>query len=218
MTTEKKRYPKWIFGSIAAVLCVAALTCGLMVAFADKEGTADDPLIAKSYLDDVFTPEIMKLVDAAVAEVEKGYTGEIQTLIDEYAKKIDEKLAAVHAEAAGLASNEAFVKLLSQKLDEKLASVSVKPASAAETFKVVTLKSGQRITCAVGCEIMLRIGSAKAVGSVNPVLVDITQSTELKNGTALVKNHLYLVTIKDNGIQATANNTKVLIRGTYTIG
>ena len=110
------------------------------------------------------------------------------------------------------------MKLLSQKLDEKLASVSVKPASAAETFKVVTLKSGQRITCAVGCEIMLRIGSAKAVGSVNPVLVDITQSTELKNGTALVKNHLYLVTIKDNGIQATANNTKVLIRGTYTIG
>ncbi len=208
---------KWLTISIAALLCIAALTCGLMVAFADKEGTADDPLIAKSYLDDVYTPEILAIVDEAVAELEQGYTGEIQTLLDEYSKKINDKLAAVQGEAASLAANETFISLLNEKLAERAATVSVQPSSASETFRVVTLKSGQRINCAVGCEIMLRIGSAKASGSNNPVLIDLAKSTELKNGTALEKNHLYLVTIRDNGIQATANNTKVLIRGTYTI-
>ena len=65
---------------------------------------------------------------------------------------------------------------------------------------------------------MLRVGSASCASPSSPGLIDSTDGSTLEGGRALVKNHLYLVTIKDNGIQATANNTKVLIRGTYTIG
>lgn len=211
----KKKLTYLIIGIFASV---ALLTCGLMVAFADREGTADDPLVAKSYIDEVFTPQIMQIVDEAVVEIENGYLGEIQTLIDTYSKKIDEKVKALNAQAGGIASNAEFIELLNQKIADKVASVSVTPSGNSETFKVITLQSGQRVTCGVGCEVMLRIGSAKAVGSVNPVMIDIALSTELKNGAALSTNHLYLVTIKDNGFQATANNTKLLIRGTYTVG
>lgn len=211
----KKKLSYLIVGIFASVVL---LTCGLTVAFADKEGTAEDPLIAKSYIDEVFTPQIMAIVDDAVAEIEDGYLGEIQTLIDTYTKKIEDKVNELNAQAGGIASNEAFIELLNQKIADKVASVSVTPSGDNETFKVITLQSGQRVTCDVGCEVMLRIGSAKASGSVNPVMIDIALSTELRNGAALSTNHLYLVTIKDNGFQATANNTKLLIRGSYTIG
>ena len=211
----KKKLSYLIVGIFASVVL---LTCGLTVAFADKEGTAEDPLIAKSYIDEVFTPQIMAIVDDAVAEIEDGYLGEIQTLIDTYTKKIEDKVNELNAQAGGIASNEAFIELLNQKIADKVASVSVPPSGDNETFKVITLQSGQRVTCDVGCEVMLRIGSAKASGSVNPVMIDIALSTELRNGAALSTNHLYLVTIKDNGFQATANNTKLLIRGSYPIG
>lgn len=211
----KKKLIYLIIGIFASAVL---LTGGLMVAFADREGTADDPLIAKSYLDEVFTPQIMQIVDEAVAEIENGYLGEIQTLIDAYTRKIDEKVKALNAQAGGIASNAEFVELLNQKIADKLAGVSVTPSGISETFKVITLQSGQRVTCGVGCEVMLRIGSAKAVGSVNPAMIDIALSTELNNGASLSTNHLYLVTIKGNGFQAAANNTKLLIRGTYSIG
>ena len=199
----------------AAVLCTAMLTGGLMMAFADKEGTSSDPLVAKSYIDNVFKPEIMALVDEAVAKV-GGYNGDAQKLIDQYSKQIDEKLAGLSGKAAELAADQNFKAILQDAINARVNSLTVTPA-ANDTFKVITLSSGQKIICGVGCEIMLRIGSAKALGNYYPVFIDITANSEIKSGTALVKNHLYLCTISDNGFQATANNTKVLVRGPYTI-
>ena len=86
-------------------------------------------------------------------------------------------------------------------------------------FIVVTLSNGQTLKCSAGTEIMLRVGSAKSAGSNTPTLVDSTTGEAVASaGTDLVKNHMYLVTIKDNGITATAATTKVLVRGSYTVG
>ena len=71
--------------------------------------------------------------------------------------------------------------------------------------------------CLVGCDILLRIGSPSASGPDSPVLVDTTEGTTLENGGVLVKNHLYMATIVNNGLTATADVTKVLISGEYTI-
>jgi archaellum component FlaF (FlaF/FlaG flagellin family) len=191
----------------------------LIVAIADKEGTAEDPLIAKSYLDEVFTPQIMAVVDEAVKEIEDGYVGEIETLIAEYTAEIDQKISELNEQTGQIVSNEAFVAMLEAKLMEKVASVSVQPSSDGQTFKVITLQNGQRVVGGIGCEIMLRVGSAVASGNSDPVLIDLVHNTTVASGTALVKNYLYVVTINNqNGFTATADNTKVLIRGTYTIG
>ena len=213
----KQKKMRWLI-AVAAILAVI-LASGLIVAIADKEGTAEDPLIAKSYLDEVFTPRIMAVVDEAVKEIEDGYVGEIETLIAEYTAEIDQKISELNEQTGQIVSNEAFVAMLEAKLMEKVASVSVQPSSDGQTFKVITLQNGQRVVGGIGCEIMLRVGSAVASGNSDPVLIDLVHNTTVASGTALVKNYLYVVTINNqNGFTATADNTKVLIRGTYTIG
>ena len=85
-----------------------------------------------------------------------------------------------------------------------------------EKFSVVTLSRGQSLTCSVGVEIMLRIGSATGSGS-SPALVDYTTGSTLAEGSALTANHMYLITIEGNGITATADLVRVLVRGSYTV-
>lgn len=92
---------------------------------------------------------------------------------------------------------------------------SVSP-SASDVFSVVTLNKGQSLTCSVGTEIMLRIGTATGSGSA-PALVNYTSGTTLSSGSALTTNHMYLVTIEGNGVKATADTVRVLIRGSYKI-
>jgi len=86
----------------------------------------------------------------------------------------------------------------------------------ADVFSVVTLRRGQSLTCSVGTEIMLRIGSVNGFGSA-PALVNYTTGSTLTAGSALTANHMYLVTIEGNGITATADTVRVLVRGSYRL-
>jgi len=86
----------------------------------------------------------------------------------------------------------------------------------ADRFHVVTLNRGQTLRGSVGVEIMLRIGTATATGSM-PALVNYTSGTTLSSGSELMANHMYLVTIDGNGLTATADTVRVLVRGNYTI-
>lgn len=142
---------------LAAGITAYAVTAGY--------GSRDDPLITKSYLDEVVRPELEKAME------------------DELEKALEE------------------VK------------------SAGGEFTLLTLKSGQTVKCAVGTEILPRFGSAKAYAydSADVALVDTTSAAALMNGTALSANHLYMVTILGNGFTATADNTKILVSGTYTV-
>lgn len=106
-------------------------------------------------------------------------------------------------------------QLLEQFGDELEAAFAANGGT--DTYSVVTLTNGQTLTGAVGCEIMLRIGSASVSASDSPGLVDTTDASSLNNGSALKANHLYMVTIAGNGIKATAATVKVIVRGSYTI-
>ncbi len=145
---------------IVCTLLVLCAIAGITVYAAYNYGTKDDPLVTKSYLDKVLTPELMAEFEAQL-------------------------------NAAG--------------------------SDTGAAFKVLTLSKGQTVTCQVGCEVMLRIGTAAASGADSPVMVDTTSGTTLENGGALVKNHLYMVTIAGNGFTASADATKVLVSGSYTV-
>ena len=86
----------------------------------------------------------------------------------------------------------------------------------ADRFHVVTLSRNQQLTASVGTEIMLRIGTATGFGT-EPALVNYTTGSTLSSTTALTTNHMYLVTIEGNGIRATADTVRVLVRGAYTV-
>ena len=82
---------------------------------------------------------------------------------------------------------------------------------------MVTLTNGQTLIGDIGCEVMLRVGSAVCVTPSSPGLINETDGTVLNNGGALVTNHLYMMTIEGRGVKATAATTKVLVRGTYKV-
>jgi len=86
-----------------------------------------------------------------------------------------------------------------------------------DTYSVVTLNNGQKLIGKVGCEIMLRIGTASCTAQYTPGLIDASTGGSINNGAALTVNHLYMVTIADHGITATSSGVKVLVRGEYTI-
>lgn len=101
-----------------------------------------------------------------------------------------------------------------EEMDAALDSVE---SAQSGDFVVITLTNGQTVTCGVGCEVMLRIGTATAQGADYPVLVDTTTGESVASGSAMKANHLYMVTIAGNGFKATAGTTKLLIKGNYTV-
>lgn len=150
-------------------LAAAAALCGLLVtsALAAEAGSAQDPLVTLSYLNETFMTTIMA--------------------------RVDEKIAARTGQPVGGGD------------------------STASVFTVVTLTQGQTLTGDIGCEAMLRVGTAVCVTPSAPGLIDETAGTTLNNGGALVQNHLYMMTIENRAVRATAATTKLLVRGSYSI-
>ena len=84
-------------------------------------------------------------------------------------------------------------------------------------FTVVTLSQGQSLVGDVGCEVMLRVGSAVCAAPDSVGIIDTTSGTVLASGQALEANHLYMVTISGRSVTANAPTVKVLARGPYSI-
>lgn len=125
--------------------------------------------------------------------------------------------------------NEVFMKDILGKVDQEIeqrnqeivkamgGQVTGEAGGSVSTFTVVTMTNGQVLTGDIGCEVMLRVGSAVCVSPSAPGLINETTGAVLNNGGTLVTNNLYMMTIEGRGVQATAATTKVLVRGTYTI-
>ncbi len=111
---------------------------------------------------------------------------------------------------------ERFKPQIMDEVEELLGSGTA-GSSPQGSFAVVTLSRGQTLTGQAGCQVMLRIGSSQAAGSDYPALIDTSTGGELADGGAMVKNHLYMVTISGNGLMASSDGTKVLVSGEYSI-
>lgn len=154
---------------------------------AGQQGTQTDPLVTLSYLTTKATPEIMTQVDAKVTAREKALTDQLNAAISSYTKQVEDKLKGASGGGTSVA------------------------------FTVVDLASGQRLNAGVGCELMLRVGSATVSAGSSPALIDMTDGTGNWDGSSLVQNHLYMATIEGRSIVA-KDAVKLLVRGSYTIG
>lgn len=166
MDIHMKKNRGFLRGTVLAGVCAALAVTAVVAA---EPGTAKDPLVTLSYLNDTFLNDVMQRVD----------------------KKIDAR-------------------------NQKLAGQGMAGSDAAN-FAVVELSKGQTLNGGVGCEVMLRIGSAVCTAPSAPGLIDETVGSTLNNGKALVQNHLYMLTVEGRGVKATANTVKLLVRGSYTI-
>ena len=90
-------------------------------------------------------------------------------------------------------------------------------SGTADSFKVVDLKSGQKVICNAGCELILRMGSANIIATASGGISDVTKGTDLPHNSAMPSNHLLIVPVSDGrGIVMTSDG-KVMIKGTYTL-
>ena len=70
----------------------------------------------------------------------------------------------------------------------------------------------------IGCQILLRIGSAKCYSTGSVGLIDLTDGSTLGNGDSLKTNHLYLVTIQGRGFtNSSGKEATLLLKGDYKI-
>ncbi len=82
---------------------------------------------------------------------------------------------------------------------------------------VVELAAGQAMEGFGGTEIIVRSGQARAVGSSNGGVCDVTAGKDLANGERVSLNHLLIVPRTDGrGIRA-EGKVWVMVRGPYTI-
>ena len=172
-----------------AAAALVAVAVVLVGASAVAAGGSGDPLVTLSYLQNVFKPQVDTAVDQAVKANESALKAELNSAIDRWSEDIRRQIGNGTGSAG----------------------------TSGSTFEVVTLSNGQTLTGEVGCEVMLRVGSATCVSSSSPGLIDTTSGGTLDNGGALTTNHLYMITIETRGVRATANTVKVLVRGSYAI-
>lgn len=153
---------KWYLRLAAMVLVGGALGVGALAA---DPGSAEDPLVTLSYLNETFTAELMTRVEEQIAR----------------------RLGGEASPGTG------------------------------DTFSVVTLSAGQVLTGDIGCEVLLRVGTAGCVSPSAPGLIDETAGSILNDGGGLLTNHLYMMTIEGRGVRASSGTVKLLVRGRYTI-
>ncbi|MCF2620104.1 hypothetical protein JQM63_09805 [Oscillibacter valericigenes] len=176
-------------------LLLASLTLlSISVVAAGTAGSSSDPLVTLSYLNEKFLPELLTKADEKLAARSDTASKALAAQVDADIKKLEEKYGSQSAGAGAGA-----------------------PSGAAESFTVVTMTSGQTLYGAIGCEVMLRVGTAAVVSPSSPGLIDSTDGTTLENGKALTKNHLCMMTIEERGVKATAATTKLLVRGAYEV-
>lgn len=89
--------------------------------------------------------------------------------------------------------------------------------SASAGYTLVTLAQGQGMRLEVGCEVLLRVGSASVQADSSPALIDLSTGGTVNSGASLEKNHLYMSTIEGRTLSADAATVKVLVRGGYTV-
>lgn len=175
----------------ALCLLLAGTVLAAFVALAADVGSQGDPLVTLSYLNDTFLGQIMDKVDQKLADRNKALQEELGREISQTERELFSQLGGGSASPSG---------------------------GVAASYMAVELSAGQTLYGAAGCEVMLRSGSASCVSdnASTPGLVDSTTGGSINNGTALTKDHLYLMTA-ERGVKASGAVT-LLVRGEYTVG
>lgn len=176
---------------LAGLLLVSYSLLVVSVMAAGTAGSETDPLVTLSYLNETFMTQLMGKVDEKLTVRDKELTDRLTAQVQQDAQALTDKYGA------GVTTNTG--------------------GDFADTFTVVTLSSGQTLYGEIGCELMLRVGTAVCVTPSSPGLIDETTGTTIGNNAGLTQNHLCLMTVDGRGVRATAASVKLLVRGGYTI-
>lgn len=131
-----------------------------------------------------------------------------QTALPQIIKQVEEKTAAKQKE---------LEKNLADQISQYQQQGGQEGSSGGSaSYTLVSMTKGQVMSLGVGCELLLRVGSATVKANTSPALIDLSSGGTVGSGTSLTKNHLYMATIADRTLTASAD-AKLLVRGSYSI-
>jgi len=112
---------------------------------------------------------------------------------------------------------KSYVDSLFASLGGQLPEGSTLPSSLA--IETPVLKKGQKLIGVNGTEIIVRSGTAVAVGGKSNLgLPDVTAGVDIKPGSKVAANHHIILPRDDGrGVQAVSSQVIVMVRGTYWI-
>lgn len=84
-------------------------------------------------------------------------------------------------------------------------------------LEVVEIKTGEKIICGAGTELILRGGEAKIIGSELGGLTNVTLGKDFVSGMAAVPNNLLIVPRDDGRGVYTDSYAIFMVRGTYEV-
>ena len=184
---------------IAALLTAFTLFAG---ATAFAAGTAADPLVSKSYLEDCFTRPLETYVKTVVETMEASLNlknQNLQSVADAYARK---QVAAAYAEQL-----QADVEWEVQRL------LAERTAAQTAGMKIRTLNKGDVVTGPAGATVMFVNGMGKVVGPAGSEIINVTAGGVRKPGPDIRAGILYMMAADDgSGIQVTSDTAVVLLK------
>lgn len=183
---------------LAAALALLVLFAGATVLAA---GSADDPLVTRSYLSSVFNQPLETYLQTAVAGLQSTLQSKTQGLQEAAEAYARQRVAASYADALG---EEA-----ARRAAQKLASA---PALT-EGMEARTLKKGDQITGPAGASVLFVSGSGRICGPAGSEVINITAGGVRTPGLEIRTGILYMMAADDgSGIEVTSDTAIVLVR------
>lgn len=161
----------------------------------------NDPVVSKSYVDEVFTKDIKKEAE----NILKNSGVLLGSQVDKYIEDTKEKYNSY------LLSDDFIKRIVSSVSDEAQEILSHNTP-----FRAVKVAKGKIVIFDIGSELILRSGNAECYSASAPGLICETAGNTLENGKALIKNTLYIATLENRGIKANSECV-VMIKGDYSL-
>ena len=194
---------------------ILPVVCGSILAFSfvfntfaagGLPGSAEDPVVTKSYVDKLFSELTASLNNSGSSNntaTNTATTGKIE--ISEY-------------------QMEFIIEEVTEKIRAQIAVLQTQTQKPAETATVeipayipVSLSAGEILIGAEGAEIILRSGTAKGYTMVADGLANTTTGQDIGNNVDIGRNNLLIVPRADGrGVQATTD-VWLLVKGEYHI-
>lgn len=236
------RYMKKKNKILIALIAVFVAISAAVTVYAVGYDSESDPIVALSYITDVFKPQVESMIQGVKTELSELISGLQASVskLDASADKAETEIKALESTVAELESGNASLKdslesssAANEQLKDKLNALEsalneieskVDNDDHDETpiynFEVVYLTKGQSLMATDACEVILRSGAADAVSPFDEQgLADYTSGAELLNGAKLTVNHLNLISRGNDGrgLIVTSDDAYLMVRGGYTI-
>ncbi|MBQ7093040.1 MAG: hypothetical protein IJN84_00880 [Clostridia bacterium] len=197
--------------ALTSMLIVGLFVVGGISVMAEY-GDSNDPLITKSYIDSVLTPQVEDMIDEAIADNKSVIESYVSSAMTAHKAEIDKKIASINTGNINISQS-----MVDSIASDVVAQIKKDGVTVGTSWEVVQIPAGKSLVGQVGTEIVPRLGSAKVYSTGSVGIVNLSAGGMTNPGAAVAANNLYLVSIADRGVTAGTNGATVLVSGSYVI-